>query len=295
MKSVREPAAIAIGWALPCLSRARTPYAAHFPAAALCAAFAMCEYGEQIPTVAVQKAVRTLRREVDREIAMSGHQATCPHVHDASDVRDVFSPYFGRLSRSGHLQIIGTIAMKAARMSPLLITCQVLAGLHELAQTCLTERIDGPRYLGFPAQYEAIPERAGIPSVRDGLTAARMAINDLTHIPVDGQVEGVTYFFTGERLHALTFAHALIELGILGHLELVETGLDTFSLQMYLNRMRPPREDWHFHTPEVPSLTARTTWKTTRETPFDLAHRIKRSYAQHRIQRALGQVRAAAA
>jgi hypothetical protein len=287
MKSVRESAAVTIGWALPYLSQARTPHSAHFPAAALCAAFAMCEYGEQIPMTEVQKAVRTLRREAEQEIGTSDSRIACPHVHHPSDIRDIFSPYFGCLSRSGHLQIIGTIAMKAARMSPVLITCQVLTGLHRLAQICLTERSEGPRYWGFPADYQEIPGRLGLPVIRDGLTAGRVALKELWHIPADGEIGGVIYFFTGERLHALTFAHALIELETLGHVDIVTRGLEAFALQIYLNRMRPPREDWHFHTPEISPLTVKETWRIAQEGPFNLAHRIKRSYAQHRIQNAL--------
>jgi hypothetical protein len=287
MDSADKLANTTIRWALPCLSQAPTPYAAHFPAAALCTAFALREYGTQIPVDAIQKALRTLRRAAAEEIGLT--ESTCIHSHKPEHIQAILLPAFHRLSRSGHLQIIGAVAAKAAKISPDLITCQVLTGLTELVEICLVERPDAPRYWGFPSDYEAIPERATLTPPRDVLTAARAALDELARTPVDGEIDGVTYFFTGERLHALTLAHALIELEGIRYHDLTRAGLDVFSLQIHLNRMQPPGL-WEFHTPVVPPLTAEKTWrKDPSELPFDLAHRIKRSYANHRIHTALRQ------
>lgn len=270
---------------LTALSRAgakSSPYLGHFGSAML-AAYFMCDELDLPPETkeAIGSATRhIIAREQDLFRESAPDEQHAPELIE--NLLSRLSEYAGRLSRSGHTTIIGMFALKAFRAQPNLITPRRVQGILELFDTYQRER-EEPRYYGSPLGYRDVQldNRDAIPKYKSALEALAFAIREAAVIYPDVVIGDLTYYFMGEKLHAITHAHAIYELDCMGHQNIAVRALEALRLQVKLNRMSPSPE---LATPieSLPSVSPQTPefWQRapTFKTDLALPHAFKRAY-----------------
>ena len=182
----------------------------------------------------------------------------------------------GTSRTSGHPTIYAVAALRCFARDPSAATERVVSSivaLHECAQTS-----DDPRrYYGFEDYFEV--DESTVPAVADIDTAIRLAVEAWEGLVPDDHVDGHRHFFTGEKFHLLTHAHALDVLVELGYPELARDGLRAVALQLYLTAKVPPRPR---PLPEPFTYSPRDLafWS---EDGFDPWHKIKLAEATERL------------
>lgn len=184
------------------------------------------------------------------------------------------------LSRSGHGVIYGMLILRALEEADDLATPTLYGALTNLIRSGDAERPD-PRYFGVPWNYQSIdPPDDVIPRYSDDDTMLRVTFDELDELYDDADVDGVYYYFSGERLHNLTYAHAIVELNRLGYSEITQSAYVTHRQQAFLNRMiPPPNARTRIPSAQVP-LASAPFWTGILEADQQLAvpHGIKRSW-----------------
>ena len=128
----------------------------------------------------------------------------------------------GILRMSGHPTIYMSAALHVLSRRPSLATEGVVASLVQLHEDARDD--DPARHYGHSNYFEWVDEEL-IDADLDGgqvgsLVALRVAFASLDHLVADQRTEGRTYFFTGEKIHLVTHAHAIATLEELGYPDL---------------------------------------------------------------------------
>ncbi len=145
------------------------------------------------------------------------------------------------LSISGHGIIYGALALNALKQLNGEMTQKTLEGIIKLLTLTLTDR--KTRYYNISDySHVRVTQEDAIPEYDSVETMVVTSLKECSVLYKDMQVGPDFYFFTAEKLHALTFAHAISLLWKLGH---VQTAKDAFPIHrkmVKLNRMVPPKE-----------------------------------------------------
>lgn len=175
-----------------------------------------------------------------------------------------------KLVISGHGVIYGALALQALRERPEAGTEAVVSGIERLLQKTLKDR--GNRYYGVPDEeihrvpVDEIPKYNG---VSDLVTTAFRESRERYR---DGYVGEAYYYFTAEKLHGITFAHAIYLLDRLGYSELARKAFPLHRRMMKLNRMIPPKPE-ELRVEELPGVT-----------PFQVSYWQKDHFDDHALK-----------
>lgn len=194
----------------------------------------------------------------------------------------LLSSKHGDLSESGHGIIYAALALKALRrLRGELVDRQLLAAIQALLSATGQDR--GDRYYGFEDYHQAADDYAAqIPLFASAAQALQYTLEERRPTYADGEVDGKYYYFTSEKLHGITHAHALYELQSLGYDDLAKAGLEALRKQFLLNRQTPP-EAGPLCAVQCPNPQEEAFWRSIDGDP----HNIKLGYALLSAQRAL--------
>lgn len=263
------------------------PYLGHFGTAMLAGHFLCQEVSLSLETIfAIKKCLPVLAtREPD--VFNNGEEDEKSNSQLINLLRDYLLAHVSHLSRSGHVAIVGMYALKALRAEPDAATPDCINGIVRLLDAYGKER-PHPRYYGYPLDYSDITiEKPRIPKYKSVKDAFTFAVSELRTLYPNTEIDGVYYYFVGEKLHGLTHAHALYELGLLGEHEIVAKAYSALRHQMLLNRIKPPNaksiRGSSLLTPEHPEF-----WKLALsfKQELGLPHALKRSYTLLRARQA---------
>ncbi|MEH6631676.1 MAG: hypothetical protein V7776_12650 [Halopseudomonas aestusnigri] len=130
-------------------------------------------------------------------------------------------PLFQELRNSGHGTIYFMWAARVFSSAPALATNDVISGLGDLFKVALVQ--DDNRYYGIADH----PREKVSPLPEDITTDALIEHTLLNAVPTfkDAPGDERTWFFSGSKIHILTYLHAVLELGRLGFTEYSKKGL----------------------------------------------------------------------
>jgi len=132
------------------------------------------------------------------------------------------------------------------------------------------------RYWGVDNYFDvSTDEVCDIPSYKVSDQMVKQALVELNTVIPNQVIQGQRYFFSGEKEHGITHAHALLELEKFGFQEIVESGMRNHRVQMYLNRQGPDFIVDEIKEPLYSSIVAPEYWGKT----FNDPHAIKVPYA----------------
>ncbi len=146
-------------------------------------------------------------------------------------------PHVEDVSISGHGAIYGAMALQAMGEAPHLATRARLDGIERLMKLALHDR--DHRYYGIEDYRTATPPD-NFPTYHTLDAMAAQAIAECSELFPDGYVGEYFYYFTAEKLHGVTFGHALLTLEKIGLADLARLGLRAHRKALWLNRHRPP-------------------------------------------------------
>lgn len=106
---------------------------------------------------------------------------------------------------------------RAGAAGPEMITHTHIDGLISLLKSYTKER-EEPRYYGYQPNYAEvrIEGKDNLKSYDSVENAMEIAILETKTLYPDMQIDDTYYYFTGEKMHAITHAHAIFELSNLG-------------------------------------------------------------------------------
>lgn len=182
----------------------------------------------------------------------------------------------GTSRTSGHPTIYAVAALRCFSRDPSAATERVVSSIVAL-HACAQTSDDPGRYYGFKDYFEV--DGGALPPVADVDAAVRLAVEAWEDLVPDDHVDGHRHFFTGEKFHLLTHAHALDVLVELGYPELAREGLRAVALQLYLTANAPPRP---LPLPEPLAYSPQDAafWS---DDGFDPWHKIKLAEAAERL------------
>ena len=161
---------------------------------------------------------------------------------------DLAEPLFQELRNSGHGTIYFMWAARVFSSAPELATHDVLSGLGDLFKAALVN--DDKRYYGIADHSKEKIASLPINFTPDTL-ADTLVTRTLQHaVPTlkDAKGEERTWYFSGSKIHILTYLHAVLELGRLGFTDSSQKGLqlwhrhETFYARMLANAERDFKE-----------------------------------------------------
>ncbi|MFD2205869.1 hypothetical protein [Kiloniella antarctica] len=135
---------------------------------------------------------------------------------------DLAEPLFQELRNSGHGTIYFMWAARVFFSAPELATHDVLSGLGDLFKAALVN--DDKRYYGI-----ADHSQEKITALPENFTADALIKRTLLNaVPTLKDAKGGerTWFFSGSKIHILTYLHAALELGRLGYTDWSQKGLE---------------------------------------------------------------------
>ena len=147
-------------------------------------------------------------------------------------------------------------------------------GIARLLTHALTDR--GHRYYGV-SDYSTFtaPQGHRIPPYQNVTDMTRHAFAETAERFQDAQVGENFYYFTAEKLHGVTFAHALATLESLGLPELAKRGFAAHRKALILNSHLPPESARRNHPP------------TDGLTPYDPVYWRSGHFDDHKLKLAL--------
>ena len=141
------------------------------------------------------------------------------------------------LSAVGHGVIYAMLALKAIQLDPTLATAGIINGMVNLLQSTIHN--DTTRYVGIQNYQSECIDDNNIETFTTISDAAKYVLYDNETVYPNQVIEGEKYFFSSNKLHNITHAHALLELENLGYETLAKKGLDSLRKQLHLNRIIP--------------------------------------------------------
>ncbi len=176
-----------------------------------------------------------------------------------------------RLELSGHGLIYGTLALRALKARPELLRPAIVEGIVALLQW--THRDRPNRYFGVADFYQTkIEPNDGLVPYQTTQEMILTAFRESQCLFKDGNQGNVFYFFTAEKLHGITHAHAINALWEMGYQDIAKRGLENHLLQMKLNRMEPSNPD------EFRAL------RTDERTPFQVEYWPETHFDDHLLK-----------
>ena len=124
------------------------------------------------------------------------------------------------LRKAGHPTIYMSAALWVLAHHRELATGRVVEALIQLHDAA---RMDDPtRHYGYDDYFAEIENEPAWVSdgAGDSLAGLRAAFNAMDHLVPDGLIDGRHYFLTGEKVHLVTHAYAILTLEELGHVDL---------------------------------------------------------------------------
>ncbi len=196
------------------------------------------------------------------------------HGEGVVPVVDTLERHIGQLTADGHDVIFASLAVKAFRARPSLITPERIAGVVALLEDAQND--DPTRYYGFadylndPVDYSDVPVFANVQQ------AANAVLADRAPIFPDQVIDGKLYYLAGNRLHDITHVHALVELHSMGYRALAARGLEPLRKQLHLCAgARFPADLVPFETSDVHDPWTAAFWDRDKRD----AHQAKLAYA----------------
>lgn len=256
-----------------------TPYLAHFAAAALTCEFALREFDLSSNTVIEVQRLKGAILQEDELNDVRMPAKNCDHQH-TSDIEELLVRSEHNLRRSAHAPILLAPLLKVSERFGVRITCGMMEGAEALKDCSEVERPE-PRYLGHPKNYWDNQPPAALRDVAEG---AQSLYGLFQVVQPDTVINGIRYFLAGEKLHAMTHLHALVELQRLYKQHIVREGLGALALQIELSDMYAPDVPI-LDAVVVPDIDNALAWQTMSTAEGDLAvpHQVKRFYALHRL------------
>lgn len=180
-----------------------------------------------------------------------------------------------RLSSSGHGLALGVLGLKALLDRPDLCTPGIIDGIVKMLN--LTSQDRPNRYFGIADYFTVTPKQVtDIPVYQNATDMVRAAFAPLQVVVPNGYFQEQHYFFTGEAEHALTHAHAILELERLGYFDLAQQAMINHRIQVYLNTRQPEEVKANaIEQPTFSSIFSEDYWAGTYGDP----HAIKVPYA----------------
>ncbi len=263
------------------------PYLGHFGTAMLAGHFLCKELTLSSDTISAIRECLPVLATREPGVFNNDEENEEPIPELINRLREYLLTHVGRLNRSGHVAIVGMYALKALRGEPDAATPNCINGIIRLLDAYGKER-PSPRYYGYPLDYNGVKiEKTRIPKYKSAKDAFALAVSELRTLYPNTEIDGVYYYFVGEKLHGLTHAHALYELEFLGEHGIAEKAYSALRHQMLLNRVKPPNtkpiRGSSLLTPEHLEF-----WKLAPsfKQELGLPHALKRSYTLLRARQA---------
>lgn len=114
------------------------------------------------------------------------------------------------LSTAGHGVIYGVLGLKALLRDDSLATEAIVAGLVDLLQSCMSD--SGSRYYGCDDYQKAELDLHEVGPFNTIEEAARFSLFEHEVVYPNQKIDGSFYFLAGNKLHDITYAHALYDL-----------------------------------------------------------------------------------
>jgi len=206
----------------------------HFGAATLAGAL-LLERPDLSAEVKVGVSDQIRRAEDAKPTLFIPFENTALHPDPEAALLEALQPNLEKLSISGHGIIYGVASLRAIRGNPELASHEIIDGIAQLLGRTLVDKKN--RYYGVE-NYQSLPLEK--PTYRSVEAMAMDAFAESKVLYLDGTVGEVFYYFTAEKLHGLTLAHALRTLWDLSYRELATKGFAIHKTALKLNRMTPP-------------------------------------------------------
>lgn len=187
-------------------------------------------------------------------------------------------------STTGHGVIYGTLALKAITLEPSLFTKEVSDGLIALLQDCLTDIPN--RHYGIKDYHSADVDYTGMKTFLSAQEAGSYSLTVHAAVYPDQIIDDTYYFLAGNLLHAVTYAHALIDLEELGYSELVSAGLEPLAQHIHLSS-RVIEQLQPIEVSETYDPTEIEFWSR----PLNEPHQIKLAYSGLALTRTMSDER----
>ncbi|MBD2825501.1 hypothetical protein [Xenorhabdus szentirmaii] len=181
------------------------------------------------------KAHRNLKARLEK-IIEKHHDLFMPL--EPSEITSDYSPVIEaielnshQLSRSGHGIIYGTLFLKAVSNHQIELTKNAVSNISKLILNVASDKWD--RYFGV-SDYRQYPHsKMDIPDIK---TLCTLAVKYSSH---DVYLDDQGYFFTGEKIHGITHAHAILLLEELGYHKIARQASQQLLKQLELNKLAP--------------------------------------------------------
>lgn len=165
--------------------------------------------------------------------------ALSPLTKDYTPVIDAIAKNTQQLSRSGHGVIYGALFLRTVSDNNLRVSENIVLNVAQLISNCSAD--NWGRYFGV-ADYRLFHSQARY--TLQHLEKTPVDINALCELAIKRSVSHVyfdtdAHFFTGEKIHGITHAHAIYLLHSLGYTELAKQAVPTLLMQLELNDLRP--------------------------------------------------------
>ncbi|MBD2784347.1 hypothetical protein ID858_01495 [Xenorhabdus sp. DI] len=179
-----------------------------------------------------------------------------------------------QLSRSGHGVIYGALFLKTVSSHQVRVTKKAVSNIAKLILNGTSDKWD--RYFGLD-DYRQYP----LPNIKvpDIKSLCALAVTRSTR---DVCLDADGYFFTGEKIHGVTHAHAILLLDELGLHDLAQKASQQLVKQLELNELAP-KSGLQFAHPKRFDLSDPTIW----DIGFKDEHQIKLAYSYFELSQKL--------
>lgn len=240
--------------------------------ASLLAGAGLLRSGQLSPEV-VSTLSLCLQRQLKRYQPFFNNVESSPTSCDYTTVIDAIELNSRQLSRSGHGVIYGSLFLDAVINSGVTVSKLQIENIARLIRNCAVDKWS--RYYGIDDYRTFEPQIKPVEIEHLCMLAVQQSTQDV-FMDADG------YFFSGEKVHAITHAQAIFLLQHNGFDQLARQAATQLAKQLILNDQRPTR-GLTSASPKRFDLTDKSTW----ESHLKDEHQIKLAYSYTYLTSAL--------
>ncbi|MFM2484310.1 hypothetical protein [Celerinatantimonas yamalensis] len=230
----------------------------------------------QLPERAARALKARLEQHQENHPALFEVLEPSPLATDFSSIVSAIENNAQQLSRSGHGVIYGALFLEAIAKYHINVSQRAVANIAQLLNNCSVD--NWARYFGCSDYRRFTAKNA---HELDLLALCRSALERST---TDVYYSSGGYFYTGERIHSVTHAHAILLLDQLGYSALAQQASEQLALQLELNDLRP-ESGLTLAAPRHFDLTDATIW----EDDYSDEHQIKLAYSYSQLSQMLSE------
>ncbi|WP_318510053.1 hypothetical protein [Photobacterium leiognathi] len=184
--------------------------------------------------LAKQSLQERLAQFVDDNQHLMNPLAVSPETTDYSKVVNAIALNAQQLCHSGHGIIYGTLFLNAVTNNNVVVTERMVTNIAKLIINCMDD--NWGRYYGLTDYRQYQPTSL---SNKGEIDIHQLCILAVTRSTQDLHHNTDKHFFSGDKLHGITHAHAIFLLDKLGYKELAQQAAQQSLIQLELNDRKP--------------------------------------------------------